>query len=606
MVRPGRYRRRERFFKIWFVFGDFVKRLGQTIYAMATALFTLLALLFLWLVIFHFGFYNTEIHTFNLFLFYRIVFTGLYISAVFRIFLKNKPTKLIFSLLRFVYYVFGLIILLNAYRLIIFPEDHGELLSQPWVLIAYAMILILVEFSKLAHAIAQWNLSPAALFSGSFLILILMGTFLLSMPKSVNQPISFIDALFTSTSAVCVTGLTVVDTVTTFTPHGHLILMLLIQLGGLGIMTFTVFFAYVFTGSPTLKDRFLLRDLLSSNNLNSLFGLLLKIFIITILTEASGALIIFYSLPESFPSRFFLAVFHSVSAFCNAGFSLFPSGLANSEIASLYLFQITIAMLVILGGLGFPVLVNVFSFFKTLSKKVLFKFFPGGNPDIYRSDISTHIVLMTSFFLILAGTIGYLVFEYKGTLQGQPFYQQILQAFFASVSARTAGFNIVNISQWTYPTVFMMILLMWVGASPNSTGGGIKTTTLALAWVAIIDFLRGKNHVEIFYRQIAYETILRVVVIIMLSLIIISIGFISLMILNPQREPLSLLFEAFSAFGTVGLSIVDSSTLSPPSRVVLIALMFIGRVGPVALLNCFVRVADHQYHQYPKQNLMIN
>jgi Trk-type K+ transport system membrane component len=215
-------------------------------------------------------------------------------------------------------------------------------------------------------------------------------------------------------------------------------------------------------------------------------------------------------------------------------------------------------------------------------------------------------VLTTTIALLVTGTAIYYLLEKDSSLSGLTPYQQVVTAFFGSVSARTAGFNIVDISLWTYPTVFIMIFLMWVGASPGSTGGGIKTTTFAVAIRAAVNFVRGRNNLEIRHREIGSGTILRVTVVIILSIVIIFSGFLGLLIFEPSKNPVHLLFESFSAFGTVGLSLVNTATLNENSKWIIIFLMFIGRIGPVTLLTGIFISQRKKYYKFPVQDIIIN
>jgi potassium uptake TrkH family protein len=473
-------------------------------------------------------------------------------------------------------------------------------------LILISFVLIFSEADKIFFGISSLKIPPTLLFVLSFLIIILIGSGLLMLPKAHTLPITYLDALFTSTSAVCVTGLIVLDTSTAFTTTGQIIILVLIQIGGLGIMTFTGFLAYIFTGTASLSDRMMLKDILSSENLGSLFRVLIKILLITFLTEFIGAVFIYFNTPGEVADKMLFSVFHSISAFCNAGFSTLPQGLSTDIVHYNYNIHFIAAFLIILGGIGFPVLLVLIKsftrFFVAISHKVQHK------KKLYfgSRDMNTSIVLTTTIALLVTGTAIYYLLEKDSSLSGLTPYQQVVTAFFGSVSARTAGFNIVDISLWTYPTVFIMIFLMWVGASPGSTGGGIKTTTFAVAIRAAVNFVRGRNNLEIRHREIGSGTILRVTVVIILSIVIIFSGFLGLLIFEPSKNPVHLLFESFSAFGTVGLSLVNTATLNENSKWIIIFLMFIGRIGPVTLLTGIFISQRKKYYKFPVQDIIIN
>lgn len=480
-------------------------------------------------------------------------------------------------------------------------------LEGEFVLSVTVLLLTITEAHRLMHLIESVKVAPPLLFALSFLVVILIGSGLLMLPNAHTLPISFLDSLFTSASAVCVTGLVVVDTATAFTPLGKIIIMSLIQIGGLGIMTFTGFFGYIFTGSASFKDRILLKDMITSENLGGLFRVLTKIILITFLFEIVGAIIIYFNLGEIGEEKIFFAVFHSVSAFCNAGFSTLSNGLASPVLNNNFTINMVIAMLIILGGIGFPVLLTFYTGIKNVLSKLLFRSKRYQKQKVsIAQNISSRIVVITTLLLIISGTIFYYLLENGKSLDGIRGIDKWMVAFFGSVSARTAGFNVIDISLWSYPTVFLMIFLMWVGASPGSTGGGIKTTTFAIAIRASYDFIRGRHAVEMGNREIGSETISRVLVVIVLSLVVIFLGFFGLLISEPEKNPMHLLFECFSAFGTVGLSIVNSSTLSAAGKEIIICLMFIGRLGPLTLLTGLFIPYKRKYFKYPKQDLIIN
>ena len=375
------------------------------------------------------------------------------------------------------------------------------------------MVLIITEVYRISEYLSSIDISAPLLFAGSFLFIILVGSGLLMLPNATTQPISYLEALFTATSAVCVTGLAVVDTATVFTPLGKGIIMILIQIGGLGIMTFTGFFTYLFQGSATFRDRFLLKEIFYDEQLGGLHKLLLKILLITFLSEAAGAIFIYYSLDWQWTNKVWFSVFHSISAFCNAGFSLFPQGLYTESVRNNYPLHLIFCALIILGGIGFPILLTCYNFIKRLAKTI-FKRLTGGKrePHIVSMSTSERLALWTTISLLIAGTLFYYLFEISGSLANSSPAGQWVTAFFGSVTARTAGFNIVDMALWSYPTVFLIIFLMWVGASPGSTGGGIKTTSLAVAVKTVINFCRGKRHVAIGNREIGEATFIRVLI----------------------------------------------------------------------------------------------
>jgi Trk-type K+ transport system membrane component len=383
--------------------------------------------------------------------------------------------------------------------------------------------------------------------------------------------------------------------------------MVLIQVGGLGIMAFTGFLGYIFSGSASIKERLLLKDIFSGEKLSVMFKILAKIILLTIILETVGTILIYYSLGDLQNDKLFFSAFHAVSAFCNAGFSTFPEGLANSTIMHNTFLQLIVSFLVILGGIGFPVLFYFYSRTKDKGLNLVLRLTKSKKKiKQYPFFVGQSLALRTTIVLLLLGTIFYFLLEKQNSLAGLSTSQQFVTAFFSSASARTAGFNIIDISLWGYPTVFIMLFLMWVGASPGSTGGGIKTTTFALALKTAFGFCRGQKHIEIGNRELGLPTILKVLAIITFSLIIIFCSTILLLIFDPEKSPTGLLFESISAFSTVGLSIVNTASLSDNSKIVLILLMYVGRIGPILLLTGLLPVKKNNYYRMPVENLTIN
>ncbi len=597
---------REKIFKQFFIATDYLKQFASWLSGISLFVFSVSAILFILLFFFHIGFFNSEIHSIDLGNNYNLVFNVLFLTKFTYVVLNLKNRKLYLLVFDLLIFLFGLGILAVPSSFWFETQSMKIFFGGKVSLILISFVLILSEADKIFSGISLFKIPPALLFVLSFLIIILIGSGLLMLPNAHNEPITYLDALFTSTSAVCVTGLIVLDTSNAFTTTGQIIILFLIQIGGLGIMTFTGFLAYIFTGTASISDRMMLKDILSAENLGSLFRVLIKIFLITFLIELIGAVIIYLNTPGEVTDKMLFSVFHSISAFCNAGFSTLPQGLSTDIVHYNYNIHFVAAFLIILGGIGFPVLL---SFYKNFTRLIiaLIRRIQRKNKLYYGSrDLNTSIVLTTTTILLFAGTIIYYLLEKSTSLSGLSTYQQMVTAFFGSVSARTAGFNIVDISLWSYPTVFVMIFLMWVGASPGSTGGGIKTATFAVALRAAYNFVRGRNNLEIRHREIGAGTILRVMVVIILSIVIIFSGFLALLIFEPGRNPVHLLFESFSAFCTVGLSLVNTATLNINSKWVIILMMFIGRVGPITLLTGIFISQRKQYYKYPVQDIIIN
>ncbi len=606
MSRNYFFRIKEYWFKQYFLFQDNTKSVLRTAAHVSDLVLFLSGLSFVILLIIRLGFSKEDL-IFNEYnpiirLLFLVSYISKYTQELIRFFSKKNWAR---WLEVFFFVIFTLIMAANY-----LPGNH--LFQTPIFTgtrsMAIALTLIYIsEGYKLLRIINSIKIAPSLLFALSFILLIMVGSGLLLLPKAHSGSLAFIDALFTAASAVCVTGLVTVDTATAFTQIGHLIIMLLIQVGGLGIMAFTGFFAYAFTGTVSFKDRLLLKDIFSSDTLSDIFKLLLKIILLTFLIESIGALIIYFSLDSSTEHRAFFSIFHSISAFCNAGFSTLPNGLAHEAIGDNRLFIIAISMLIVLGGIGFSVLIGLYAAIRNgLIKKLHFHFFPRKSVQPLRNNIANRITLSATLVLLISGTVLYYFTELGNTLSTEDEVSRWITSFFGSVSARTAGFNIMDISKWNYATVFIVTFLMWIGASPGSTGGGIKTTTFTVSLMVMYNFIRGRHNVEFGFRQIGSETISRVLTVIVLSILIITTGFMFLLLLEPHHNPVYLLFEIVSAFSTVGLSIAGTPSFGHAAKWVLIIMMFVGRVGPLPLLSGIFVTHQHRYYRLPEQDLTIN
>ncbi len=471
-------------------------------------------------------------------------------------------------------------------------------------LILYFLLRLLV----LVRHIYDVYFNPAIVFVGSFLILALAGAFLLMLPSATTNGISFINALFTSTSAVCVTGLAVLDTSKDFTLVGQSIILVLIQLGGIGILTFTSFFAFFFRGSSSFKEGLNTKDFLAQEGLKDVFRVALNVVVFTVGIEIVGAVFMYFTITENhtITNKIFFSVFHSISAFCNAGFSIIPSGLFDQSIRFNYIFQWVIMALIVFGGLGHHIIFNFFKYIKTFvleffNKKYIHKRVPV-------ITLNSKIVIYTTFMLLFFGWIFLFVSEYNNTLlEHTTLFGKVTNAAFGSVTPRTAGFNVIDYTQMTVPSLLFVIFLMWIGASPASTGGGIKTSTFALATLNIIAIARGKSRIQIFGRRFTAESTSRAFAILCISLIVIGAAIISVLIFEPKDTPLlSVVFECFSAYSTVGLSLNFTPMLSDASKYIIIAVMFIGRIGMLNLMIGLMRQMNHQFYELPKENILIN
>jgi trk system potassium uptake protein TrkH len=418
---------------------------------------------------------------------------------------------------------------------------------------------------------------PAHILALSFLFLIIIGTLLLALPVSrLDENVTLLDTFFIATSATCVTGLAPLDISTAYTFFGNVVILLLIQLGGLGIMTFSTFFAYILAGRLSMRGRDLIENSISSQPVPYL-GRLLKFAVVgTLLIEGVGALILTLRFSQDYPpaKALWLGVFHSISAFCNAGFSPFYTSLTGYATDAAV--NLTVMFLIVLGGLGFWVLYDLF-YWRPRGKK--------------RLSLHSKIALGISGWLILIGACMLLFFERDNTMQGFSAGGKLLASFFQSITARTAGFNTLPMDKLTNGALVVLIILMVIGASPGSTGGGIKTTTFAIIMASFFTRLRSREQVRIFNRGIPEQIVTKAIGISFFWMLAISLAALLLTITESSGPPDPLarnsmvesVFESFSALGTVGLSMGITSRLSDGGKLLVILLMYVGRIGPVTL-----------------------
>lgn len=452
-----------------------------------------------------------------------------------------------------------------------------------------------LELSTLPNLAQSISERPARLIAMSFAGIILIGAFLLVLPVSVAAGFkpSFLTAFFTSTSAVCVTGLNVIDPSQYFTLFGQIVIICLIQIGGLGIMTMSAGVSLLVGKRLGMSERSLMQNVLDQSDLAGLKHILLDIIRWTLITEAAGALILgfrFYTItPCSVRHAAYFGVFHSVSAFCNAGFALFSDGLAGFAWDPIICF--TIMGLIVSGGLGFAVL-GVINAWLLGSRR---------GP----ADVHTRLVVLSTFLLIVTGTAFIYFLEFNApSMQHLNGPEKLMAALFQSVTTRTAGFNTIDISLMRTSSLFLMVLLMFIGASPASTGGGIKTTTLAVMLLALDAQMKGKTEVTAFERTIPSDVVLRSFLITAISAALVAF-YTFLLTLTEDQELLKLVFETASAFGTVGLSANLTPSLSPAGQLLIISLMFIGRIGPLTLALSVRAAVKRGNVQYPSTRILV-
>ena len=477
-------------------------------------------------------------------------------------------------------------------------------------------LFAILEISRSVVSIINRRTNPALILSGGFALLIVIGTLLLLVPRSTLPHIhlSVVDALFVSTSAVCVTGLTPVELSTTFTLEGQLIIALLIQIGGLGVMTITSFFALFFMGGTGLYNQFALRDMISSEAFSSLVTTLIYILGFTFVIEGIGALMLWHSIHNSLnmslSQELLFALFHAVSAFCNAGFSTLEGNLGNSLIFNGHNgFYLIISLLIFLGGIGFPILVNFKEVLFYHGKMLYFRLLGGKNrPARYRhlTNINTKLALGVSLILLIGGMVLLLALEWNGAFAHLDTGGKLTHALFNSAASRTAGFNSVSMLDFSFLGLLLYLFLMWVGGGSQSTAGGIKVNTFAVAVANFYAVVRGRERVHTFGREIPAESVRRASAVIFGSIGAILFFFTLLVILEPHLRPMGLLFETISALSTVGSSLNITPSLSEAGKVVVAIAMFVGRVGLITMLMSLLPAkGDPKYH-LPKDHVIIN
>lgn len=500
------------------------------------------------------------------------------------------------------------------------PEESGAILHF-WEFLDgklyHVLLLLVLSFLNLSNGLVRLlgrRTNPSLMLAAGFMTFILIGTGLLMLPLCTVDGISWIDSLFTATSAVCVNGLVPVDVSTAFTPTGHVVIILLIQIGGLGVMTLTSFFAMFFMGNTSLYNQLVVRDMVSSNSLGSLLSTLLYILGFTLVIEGIGMVAIWFSIHDtlgmSFEDELAFAAFHSISSFCNAGFSTLPGSLGNPLLMDGHNFlYVSVSILIILGGIGFPILVNfkdivlyrLRHFWKMLRTRKLDKH---NMPHLY--NLNTKIVLIMTFLLLTIGTLAIAILEWNGSFAGMTITEKITQAFFNATCPRTAGFTSVDLASLSLQTLLLYLALMWIGGGSQSTAGGIKVNTFAVVLLNLAAVLRGTNRVEVFGRELSSDSIRRSNATVFMSLAVLFFSIFILSILEPKASLMALAFECVSALSTTGASLNLTSSLGDVSKLLVAFLMFIGRVGLITLMLGIIKQKKNLKYRYPSDNIIIN
>lgn len=485
-------------------------------------------------------------------------------------------------------------------------------LTEPSFVYLLLMLLSAIHLSRQTFTLLQSHIKPSLLFLLSFVFVILVGAGLLMLPNATVHSINFVDALFISTTSVCVTGLTTVDVATTFTQTGHIIIMFLIQIGGIGVMTFTSFFALSFMGHSSFSSKMILKDMLNQDQTSGLFRVILNILFVTLFIESVGAYLIYLdirgALPGGMREEVFYAVFHAISAFCNAGISTLSGNMYDPLVANKYDLHVWIALLIILGGLGFPI---VFNYLKLLRHLIInsFKILIGRQKHYIHTpriiNINTYIVVIMTLTLLVGGTFFYYILEMDHTLAGLPLKGKLANAFLGAVTPRTAGFCVADMSTLTSGTLMLTLILMVIGAAPMSTGGGLKVTTVCVALLAAHNTARGKENVEIRRRELSSATIRRAFAIIVFYFCWLALSVWLLSVTEKGASLFTLTFEAVSALSTVGLSLNFSPLLSTPGKLIIICTMLIGRIGILTFFISFYKEYKKKNYTYPQENILM-
>ncbi|MDU4652200.1 MAG: TrkH family potassium uptake protein [Sneathia sanguinegens] len=439
------------------------------------------------------------------------------------------------------------------------------------------------------------KLSPYILILLSFAIMMFLGAFLLCLPLAQisGKSGNFLENLFTATSALCVTGLVVNDISITYTIFGKIVILILIQLGGLGVLTVSSMVILSISRKMGYYTKKIVSEDINYNILTEIPRYLKNVSIVVFGIEFVGAVLLFFEFSKKLPfiQAVGYSIFHSVSAFCNAGFALFSNNMENYTGNILINFVIT--SLIILGGLGFAAILDVYNVIKKTRRKL---------------STSTHLAMAMTIFLICFGAIMTFILEYsnKGTIGNLSLHDKLLSSYFQSVTLRTAGFQTVDLATLTTPTIIIYLFLMFIGASPGSTGGGLKTTTLGILLLGVMNAITGREDIEYRRRRLSWQTFNKACAILMLSLFYLFVMIIIMSIFDSSKGFLPLLFELISAFGTVGLSMGVTAKLSIISKLIIILTMYIGRVGPLTIMYALSKKKYREgKYKYPEETILI-
>ncbi|MCK5672660.1 MAG: TrkH family potassium uptake protein [Spirochaetales bacterium] len=516
------------------------------------------------------------------------------------IYVRKNIFSLLFVAIFITLFIYNKVLLFTSVNF----EGSGNALLILIIRNLFLLLKVLSRFKRLRSILDSIHVHPAQTIFMSFLLVILGGTLLLMMPFTAvsGNGLPFLNALFTSTSAVCVTGLIVVDTATYFSIWGQIIILILIQIGGLGIMILSYFTVFVLRRAMSVEDKVLISYMLSDDDMSSISRTMKSIVGITFFIEGVGALFLFAGFIKNTTldtgSIFFYSIFHSISAFCNAGFALFSNSLEG--FSGSILLSGGIALLIITGGISFSVIAN----FRSVISLKFGRKGTGTAGGQSRLTLNTKIVLTLSSVLLISGTLLFYALEHGGTLKNMSIGSQYLTAFFQSVTLRTAGFNTVSFETLAPSMLVIMMIFMFIGAASGSTAGGIKVNTIAVLGSAVKSAWKNEKDVVLLKQAIPSELVLKAFMILLFGVVAVMTGTFLLAI--TENAPLEdIMFEVVSAFGTVGLSTGLTSGLSGFGRFVIIILMFIGRLGPLTVLAAASTGSKRLNVTYPQADISI-
>lgn len=474
---------------------------------------------------------------------------------------------------------------------------------------AYAV----VQVCRGLMAAAGRRTNPALLLALSFLFFITAGWLALMMPRCTYHGIGAVDALFVATSAVCITGLSTVDIAATFTPLGQIVLAALFQIGALGVITFTSFFAVFFTGRQSIYSQMLVRDMVYSRSLNTLVPTLLYILAFTVCVELAGAAVLYAVMPVQLAPdtmhRVGVAVFQSMSAFCNVGFCNIPDGMSNTVLMrGDQLVYLTMSALVFAGGVGFPILVNfkdiAAQYHRRLVRRILRR--PRCAEKTHIFDLNTRVALYTTLVLLAFGTLAFFVLESGNTMRGMSLWQRAVQSLFNAVIPRSGGYATVNPADFLNVTLLLVLVQMWIGGGSQSMAGGIKVNTLGAVVMNLRAVVEQRSGTTAFGLNIATSSVRRANAVVVLSIIACLVFTVSLLLLEPAMSAKAVIFESVSATFSVGSSLGITPYLSVPSKVLLCVAMFVGRVGLLSLLTGMLTARRDVSAHLPTEDIIIN